>query len=395
VGLLGSVIRWLELLAFGVFTYQQTRSALWVAAMTMLRMLPLTLFGVAIGTVAARFSPRRCLFATQGMALATTLVLLAASALGVLEVWHLAIGVFVSGVHWAGDMPLRRGLIGDLVGPQRMSQAMALDGVAGNGSRLAGPTLGGLLLAAGGMTAVLAAAAVMYAAGLLALAGIHDRVQPRARDAAKGPGAWSTLVAGLRAARQVPPLLATLYITVVFNTFCWPMTSMVPVIAQERLHLGARGAGLLASADGLGALLVAIALATGARRLWHGHVYLGGTILFLLLMPAFALSTDPWLSGAVLLAIGVGQGAFAIMQPTLVFLTAPPLRRLEAMGLMTMSIGIAPLGFALMGWMAERFGASGAIVASAICGLVTVALSWRACRPCLQRHAEAPASPVA
>lgn len=82
MGLLASLSRWLDILAFGLFAYQQTHSAFWVAIMTMLRMLPLALFGVAYGALAARIPRRTSLLVSHGALLVTNLVLLTASILG-------------------------------------------------------------------------------------------------------------------------------------------------------------------------------------------------------------------------------------------------------------------------------------------------------------------------
>lgn len=383
VGLLTSLVRWVEMLAFGVFTYQQLGSAMWVAAMMVLRMLPMALFGFGFGAVAARISRRTCLLATQGAQLGTSLVLLGMSAAGALEVWHLALASFVGGAAWAGDMPLRRSLMGDVVGPHRMGQAMAFDAMASNGSRLIGPAVGGLLLASGGMTAVFGVAVITYAAvvaTILALPStpVNGQVEHRTYE-----GVSAAVSGALQAARQSPRMVAVLYVTVVFNLFCWPTVSMVPVIAQDRLQLSSRGIGLLASMEGVGAVLGSLLLFVLAPRLRQGHVYVGGTFLFLAMMPAFALSTLPLLSGMALVLIGLGQASFAVMQSTLVFVSAPPERRLEAFGLLTMCIGIAPVGFLLMGWLAELLGAPWAIVAIAVVGVGTMAASWRLWRPIL------------
>jgi MFS family permease len=346
VGLLVSLVRWLEVLAFGVFTYQQTQSAFWVASMTMLRMLPLGLFGVPVGALAARVSRRTGLLASQGALLATSLALWIVSSVGALEVWHLAVACFINGTAWATDMPMRRGLIGDIAGPQRMGQAMAIDAVANNACRLAGPILGGVLLAGAGMPAVLGLAALLYVAVLAVLLGLVDR-----RPAQDGPktAVRAMLVGGFQAARDTPALRAALWITVIFNLFGWPVLSMVPVIGHEQLGLGTQAIGLLAGMDGVGSLLGALALGALARRAWYGRLYIGGVFVFLATLPVFALSTHALLTGVALMVIGVGQASFAIMQSTLVYVCAPPHRRLEAMGLLTMCIGTAPFGFLAVG----------------------------------------------
>lgn len=387
VGLLGSLIRWLEVLAFGVFTYHQTGSAFWVASMTMLRMVPMGLFGVAFGALAARISRRLGLLVIQGALFATTLALLFMSEAGALEVWHLAVASFVNGVAWAGDNPLRRGLIGDIAGGLHMPRAMALDVIGASACRLAGPALGGVLLAWGGIQAVLLVTAALHLAGFFAMLGLAKA--PAWRKAPKS-AVWSILAGGFQAARASPRLAATLCITLIFNIFGWPALSMVPVIGQERLALSAQGIGVLASMDGAGSLLGAGLLMALAHRLSHGHVFAGGVALFLAMLPVVALSVHPVLTGAALMVIGVGQSGFSVMQATLVFAAAPADRRMEAMGILTMCIGTAPLGFLATGWLAGRLGAPAAMVACTACGLLCLLATWPWWRVCL---GEAPGAP--
>jgi MFS family permease len=380
-GLLGSLVRWLETLAFAVFTFQQTGSAFWVVNMTMLRMLPMALFGLAVGALAARISRRTVLLVSTAALFATTLGLLVVSVLGRVEVWHLALASFINGMAWVCDMPVRRGLMGDIAGPPRMARAMALDAVATNGCRLAGPGLGGLLLAYGALPLVFLVTAVLYVPMLAALVALRD-VPPAERPPKLS--LRSLLSGGMQAARGSPRLTGTLCITVIFNLFGWPVLSMVPVIAQDHLRLSTQGTGLLASMDGVGSLVGALLLTALARRVWQGHVYVGGVVLFLALLPAFALSRHPLLTALVLLAIGVGQAAFAVMQSTLVYLSVPPQRRLDAMGLLTMCIGVGPVGFLFLGWLAQRFGAPAAAVTCSVAGLACVLLTWPLWRPCLR-----------
>ena len=169
-----------------------------------------------------------------------------------------------------------------------------------------------------------------------------------------------------------------------FNLFGWPVLSMVPVIGQDRLGLAADGIGLLASMDGVGALLGAFALAALSRPAIYGRLYVGGVITFFVTLPLFALSTHPLAAAGALLVVGVGQSGFSVMQATIVFIAAPVDRRMQAMGVLTMCIGIGPLGFLMLGWLAERLGAPSAAVISAVTGLVTLAATWRWWRTCWQ-----------
>ncbi len=384
VGMLVGLTRWVDILAFALFTLAQTQSAFWVASLMTLRMLPLALLGLPLGALAVRLSRRQLMLVTHAAMFATYAVLLLVSLWGEVQVWHLALASAIHGVLWASDMPVRRGLIGDLAGPRRVAQAMSLDAVAASACRLAGPLLGGLLFAHGGLGAVFACGALLYLPVLAALAGVREHRQGRP-PARRSVGAL--LLGGFQAARESARLRAALWLTIVFNLFAWPVLSMVPVIGQERLRLDPQGVGLLASLDGVGALLGAVLLSALAGRLRHGAVYLGAVLCFLGLQLLLAWSPALPVSAVALLALGVAQTGFGAMQSTLAYTAAPAHRRPEAMGLMTMCIGASPLGFLAVGALAERVGTSGAIALCSAAGGLCVALTWPLCRACLREPA--------
>jgi MFS family permease len=117
-----------------------------------------------------------------------------------------------------------------------------------------------------------------------------------------------------------------LVVTVIYNLFAWPFTSMIPVIGRDRLHLGPEGVGLLATMDGIGAFAGAMLLALSATPRWYGRAYLGGVICYLITAVVFALVQSPAQAAAALLLTGLGGAGFGTMQATLVYLAAPPER---------------------------------------------------------------------
>ena len=147
VGMVVSTVRWLETVAMGIVVYQQTGSALVVAMITMLRLLPMGLFGAFLGAFAERFDRRLTLAGVVGLMAVTSATLSVVAWTASLEVWHFAIASFINGCGWATDNPLRRMMMGEVMGRDRMATAMALDVGASNASRMVGPTVGGLLLA--------------------------------------------------------------------------------------------------------------------------------------------------------------------------------------------------------------------------------------------------------
>ncbi len=127
VGLVVFTVRWLETVALGVFVYQHSQSAFLVAMMTMLRLLPMGLFGAFIGAWAEKIERRVTLIAVVMLMLTTSVSLALLEYSGNLAIWHLAAASFLNGLGWASDNPVRRVMIGDVVGGSQMSTAMSLD----------------------------------------------------------------------------------------------------------------------------------------------------------------------------------------------------------------------------------------------------------------------------
>jgi len=381
IGLVVFSVRWLEMLAVAVFAYQRTGSPFVVALLTMLRMLPMALFGALIGAAAERVERRRALVLVVASMLLCSIALALLAWSDALEVWHLALASFISGLTWTTDNPVRRTMIGEVVGPERMSAAMSIDVGANNASRMLGPTVGGILLATLGIGGAFA----VSVAGYLVAAMVALRVRHRNTAAlSTAAGVLERMIEGLVLVRRDPRLSGTMVITVIYNTFGWPFTSMIPVIGQDNLGLGAAGIGLLASMDGVGAFCGAIAIALCAKPPHFARLYVGGVALYLLMLPVFALAPGPLLAGSVLLLTGLANSGFSIMQATLVYLAAPPEMRSRVFGVLSVCIGVGMIGFLHLGWLASIIGATWAIVTIGAEGLVALLLTrrwWRAVGP--------------
>ena len=378
VGVVVFAVRWLEMLAVAVFAYQHTGSPFIVALLTMLRMLPMALFGALVGALAERLERRTALIVVVVSMLLSSLVLALLAWSGTLEVWHVALASFVNGIAWTTDNPVRRTMIGEVVGPERMSAAMSLDVGANNASRMLGPTVGGVLLATIGIGGAFAVSVACYVVAVAAAMRIHHRNSVRPTGAAS---VVARMIEGFMLVRRDRRLIGTLVITVIYNTFGWPFTSMIPVIGQDNLGLGAVGIGLLASMDGVGAFFGAIMIALWAKPAIFARLYVGGVFVYLLMLPVFALAPGSLLAGTVLLVTGLANAGFSIMQATLVFLAAPPEMRSRIFGVLSVCIGVGMIGFIQLGVLAGLIGAAWAIAATGIVGIVAMLLTrrwWRA-----------------
>ncbi|MFO1109195.1 MAG: MFS transporter [Bradyrhizobium sp.] len=373
VGLIVSIVRWLETVAVGIFVYQRTDSAFLVSMMTMLRLLPMGLFGVFLGALAERFDRGRTLLIVVLLMSVTSTVLAVLDQTGQLEVWHLALASFINGCGWCTDNPVRRVLIGEVVGRDRMGTAMSLDVGANNASRMVGPALGGFLLAGTGIQGAFVLSVVMYCTALWAIVTLRARI-PRA----VGPGAMMARIAeGLALVRTDKRLIGVLVVTVIYNLFAWPFTSMIPVIGRDRLQLGPEGVGLLATMDGVGAFIGVLVLALWLTPKWYGRTYICGVVSYLVSVVIFALVQSPVVAGAALLLTGLGGAGFATTQATLVYLAAPLEMRSRILGVLTVCIGTGPIGFLWLGWLADRIGAHNATAVTGVLGLLALAATWR------------------
>ena len=374
VGFAICVVRWLEMLALAVFAYQITGSAFVVAMLAMLRLLPMGLFGAVIGAAAERFDRRRVLILVVVTSMVVTLVLAILASFDAIEVWHLALASFINGTGWAADHPVRRMMIGDAVGSERIGAALSVDTATNNGSRVLGPMLSGFLLAEYGITSVFWFSLALYAPALVAALAIGMR---RKTPATKPASFITSIREGLAWLHRDRRLIGVFLITIIFNIFGWPATSMVPVIGTDYLNLGPKGVGLLASCDGVGGLLGALIIATVARAAWYGRIYVSAVALYLLMVVFFATAPVTAVAAVALFLSGMSGAGFAVMQATLVYRAAPVEMRARLLGVVSVCIGTGPLGFLYLGFLAEMFTPRTATVALAVQGMIVMLLTRR------------------
>jgi MFS family permease len=374
VGLVVFGVRWVETVAVGVFVYQHTGSAFIVAMMTMLRLLPMGLFGAFIGALAEHVERRTTLIVVVVSMVITSLALAVLAHLHLLAVWHLAVASFINGIGWATDNPVRRVMIGEAVGATQMGTAMSIDVGANNASRMVGPTIGGLLLAGVGIAGVFTFSVALYTAAVVAACRVRYR---NSYSPATTESVLARIAEGLRLVRSDRRLIGTLTVTVIYNVFGWPFTSMVPVIGQDSLLLGPEGIGILASMDGIGAFAGAVLMAMFCRPRFYRYAYVGGVVMYLLMLTVFALVPVTAIAGSALLFTGLGGAGFSIMQATLVYLSSPPEMRSRMLGVLSVCIGVGPVGFVALGGLADAIGAQSATAATGMAGLMMMALTRR------------------
>ena len=380
----GGTIRWLETLAVGLYTFHETGSPFLVTAMLFARTLPSLLLGAPIGALAARLDRKRLLVAGFGILTVAGSALLALAVTGRLQLWHVAVGATLSGCAWAMDHPVRRTMLGDVVDNARLAVAMSLDMATIHATRALGPLVGGALLHWHGIAGIYAMAVVLNGASLLNAMGLRSPAASEAPAATAAVGFVRTLSEGLVYARTNPIVLAVLTVTMIVNLFGFSYVSIAPVIGEEVLRLDPVGVGIMMAAEGSGALLGSLGLATFIRPAWYRPVFKAGAIGFVVMVALFSLSTWFVISLPILLLAGLAVAGFAAMQGTLLMHGTPPAMRSRVMGLLSLAVGAAPFGILMIGALSEWLSPARALTLMAVVGLaclILAAIAWPALRP--------------
>ena len=371
-GSLSGTIRWLETLAIAVFILEQTNSAFMVALTLFFRMFPMFLFGAFTGVIADRINRKKLMVGGMFILALNSTVMGVLAITDVIEVWHVMVGIFLSGTVWSSEFPVRRTMMGEVVGMERVGIAMGVDAATVNFTRMVGPFLGGVLFELLDLEGVYFVGTGFY---LLAFLSASIVGYTPTRLASTGLGFFGTMKGGISYIRSRRTVVGILAVTILINIFGFPYTSMIAVIGKEDLHLNAILIGILASSEGLGALIASLLIATRAKLLQYTRIYLYGSFLFLVTVLLFSLS--PWFALSLLLIFlgGLGIAAFGTMQSTLMMLSTPPELRSRVMGVLSVSIGTGPLGVLHLGALASWLGAATAVSIIGIEGVITLPIA--------------------
>ncbi len=371
-GSLSGTIRWLETLAIAVFVLEQTNSAFMVALTLFFRMFPMFLFGAFTGVIADRINRKKLMVGGMFILAINSTVMGVLAITDVIEVWHVMVGIFLSGTVWSSEFPVRRTMMGEVVGMERVGIAMGVDAATVNFTRMVGPFLGGLLFQFLDLQGVYFVGTGFY---LLAFLSASTVGYTPTKLASTGLGFFGTMKGGISYIRSRRAIVGILVVTIIVNIFGFPYTSMVAVIGKEDLHLNAILIGILASSEGLGALIASLLIATRARLHQHTRIYIYGSFLFMITVLLFSLS--PWFALSLLLVFlsGLGIAGFGTMQSILMMMSAPPELRSRVMGVLSVSIGTGPLGVLHLGALASWLGAATAVSIIGVEGLIALTIA--------------------
>ncbi len=363
---------WLQQAALVWLAYDLTGLSTWTGLVSMATILPTAFLAPFSGWLADLFAKKRI------VQLAQTGMLIQAASLAIL-VWagqatpeRLVLWSLFAGLLQAIDLPTRLSFIKELTGPEDLANAVALNSMQFNLARALGPALAAGLLALVGPACCFALNALSYAAVLAVLWAMRARGETMEGTVARG-GIWE----GARFALNHPPVGRLLVLVSLVALAGWPVLSLLPQVAVQRLGWHEAGYGTLLSAVGVGAVLSSLLV---ARRGFSASpwVYLRtGIVIAALGELVLAHAPAGWCGMAGAFLLGMGLILFIPTAQGVVQMAAVDGVRGRVMALWTMGMSLAtPIGNAVTGPLADRYGVS--MVLTGMAGLMVCLLAGTA-----------------
>ena len=360
---------WMQMVAEIWLVLSLTGSGIAVGMTTALQFLPILLFGAWGGLLADRFAKRRLLIVTQALMALPALGLLAIVATGVVAPWMVMALVFVRGTVNAVDNPTRQSFAIEMVGADRVVNAVSLNSVLVHSVRLVGPALAGILIATVGLEPCFALNALSFVAMIVALWRMEPAELRSAPLVDREPGA---VRAGLRYVLRTPELAVPLGLMALVGTLGLNFQAILPLLARFSFEGGSSTYAALVSAMGVGSVVGA--LVTGAHGRTDGRLIagaalaFGGLALLAALMPSLALEIP------VLALLGGSAVTFAAAINSSLQLAVEPQMRGRVMALYSVVfLGSTPIGAPLAGWLSEAYDPRAALLLASTAG---IAAAW-------------------
>ena len=392
---------WIGNAAAGLGTWLQNTGAGWlmtdlapepamVAAVQAATTLPIFLLALPAGALADIIDRRLFLIGALALQAASALGLAALTLAGLTDAWTLLLFTLLIGVGNALSMPAWAAVTPELVPREELPQAIALHGMAFNGSRAVGPAIGGVVLAAVGAWACFAANALSYLPLIGAFAAwTRDPSSPQARE-----HFLSALKAGLRYAGATPGLQRLMLRAALLFAFASAPWALLPLIVRASLGAGPETFGLLLGAMGLGAVSGGLLMPWIRSLMRPDMVVAAGGALASAAILTLGLGRHPAIAAGGMFAYGIVWIATIATLQVAAQLSLPGWVRARALSLYQMAFfGALTGGTLLWGWAGEIWGIAPAMSAAAIGGVAAAVIGLRVKLPAADAAPALPAGP--
>ncbi|HWB68463.1 MAG TPA: MFS transporter [Solirubrobacterales bacterium] len=342
-----------------------TGNGLAVGLATALQFLPMLLIGAWGGLLADRIPKRRLLLTTQTLMMVPALGLLAVTATGAVQAWMVYLGVFGFGLLNAIDNPTRQSFVIEMVGADRVVNAVSLNSVIVQAARIVGPAVAGILIATVGVVPCFAINALSFVVMIGALLAMDPS---RLHAAPVAPREAGAIRAALRYVAGTPELAAPLGLMALVGTLGFNFQVVLPLLAKLSFDGGAVAYGALVSAMGVGS--IAGALITGHRGRTGPGLIAGAALAFGVAAVLAAAMPTLALEIPLLVLLGAAAVTFAAtINSTLQLAVAPEMRGRVMALYSVVFLGSTPFGAPLVGWLSEAFDPRAALLLAGVAGL--------------------------
>ena len=365
---------WMQTVALPWLALELTHNGFLVGLVLAAQFLPVLVLSPFAGEIADRYRKRTVLLITQSSFVLPPLALFALTATGQSQYWEIILAALATGAINALDVPCRQAFQVEMVGKQDLLNAIALNSSVFNASAVIGPSIAGILIALVGVPICFLINSVSYLAAIAALLLMRNLpAETRHRD--EEP-LRTRLARGAAYARDEPVVGMLLIVVAVFSLFAMNRTTLMPLFADQVLHVGAHGFGFLLASMGLGSLIGALTLAffpqLGAnprRQLWMAGIWIAALL-------EFSASRIFATSLVTLFVAGYCQISFIAAANSRIQTLTPDHLRGRVMALYAEAlIGVGPLGATQAGALATLFGAPWALAIGAVlAGAVVLAV---------------------
>jgi MFS family permease len=371
IGQLISLIgTWMQRIAQVWLVLQLTNSPFLLGLVAALQWLPVLVLVLIAGVLADRVNKRSLIVLTQTVQMLQALVLGILVLTGAVRFWHVALMATVLGTAHAFDMPARQAFVFEMVEGADMMNAVGLNSTIVNVARLLGPAVAGAIIAWVGTGWAFIANGLSFIPVITALLLMQVRHAQTVRAAA---GILAYLREGLVYLGRTPVAMQVVILLAIESIFIMNFTILTSVFARDVLHMQATGFGLLMSAQGAGALVGAITVASLSQLGPHPAFLFGGAAVLALSNIALAGLHDFAAAAGVLGLAGASMVLFTATVNTTLQITAPDYLRGRVMALYALVMGgMTPVGALVSGTLAQLWGAPAAFGVGGLVGLAAV-----------------------
>jgi len=356
---------WMTRVATSWLVYRLTKSSLLLGTVSFAGQIPTFLLAPLAGVIVDRIDRRKVLVWTQALAMLQSLALAWLTLTHRINITEVLILSSMQGIINAFDMPGRQSFMVKMVEDRAdLSNAIAINSSMVNVARLIGPSLAGILIAATNEGWCFLVDGISY------IAVIASLMMMRVASATE-PGRRTSMLAQLREGWDYvagfPPIRTILLLFALLSLMGWPFMVLMPIFAAQVLHGGPHTLGFLMGAVGVGSLISALSLVMRRSVRGLGKMIPIAATAFGVGLICFGLSTNLWLSMALLLLAGFGMMQGLTASNTIIQTLADEKMRGRVMSYYTMAfVGMAPFGSLLAGTLAHLIGAPRTVIVSGL-----------------------------